>query len=94
MNMAPKFKYDLTTAKVATKTLPLMPVRMIDDPPQHGVTMQVFINGTWTSICTLRNSGTLGLWDIRAKSLREAGFVINGLHQDEQSTSTIQTHVQ
>ena len=70
-----KFEIDIN-AKQAT-TVPIR-VRLIDDPPQTGVTMQVFVNNKWQPICTLRESGMLGLWDVKNEDLAGSGFKMAG----------------
>lgn len=59
--------------------LPL-PVRLLHDPEQDGITMQVLIGGTWNCICTLREDGTLGLWDVGNRQMHSKGFQMSSRH--------------
>lgn len=74
--------------------IPIIQTRLVVQSSENGATMQVYISGRWIGICTLREDGTLGLHDIYTKTLIDAGFRMDGIHEDEQSETTIRTHIQ
>lgn len=47
---------------------------------QGGITMQVYHRNTWLPICTLKEDGTLGLWDVKNKVLKDLGFDMHEGH--------------
>lgn len=86
MRLILESNYNITTSPVR--------VRLVGDwAQQNGITMQVFVNNGWRPICTLREDGTLGLWDVGNKDLRKHGFDMGGRTPDSFG-SFISTHIQ
>lgn len=65
-----------------------------DHDEQSGITMEAYVGGTWQPICTLREDGTLGLWDVRNAGLLGAGFQMIGTHSMYRSNGPIKTCTQ
>lgn len=65
-----------------------------DHDEQSGITMEAYVGGTWQPICTLREDGVLGLWDVRNYGLVSAGFQMIGTHSSHRSNGPIKTCVQ
>ena len=71
-------------------------VRLVDETlnSQRGITMQVLVIGKWHPVCTLRNEGSLGLWDVQNQDLAGVGFDMRGYHVDHGTRGHISTHIQ